>query len=220
GLAPSPPGSQVLPETRQGASLLGIFDPTAADYDVAIVENGSLAGGERALRLVEGDSNLVRPCGFRRFNDGRRGLMLVADLHCHPHGLAQLGGRNQIHSVSAESARVKLLVLADDHLPSVILDLNHIERRARGYTESLALADREVVNPGVLADHLAVGRDHLAANVGRYIALLCKIGLEKALVVTAGDEADFLRVGLFGDYEMVLAGEFAHLGLGHAAEWK
>ena len=50
------------------------------------------------------------------------------------------------------------------------------------------------------------------------LSLLGEIGFEKTLVVAAGDEADFLRVGLFGDHQAVLAGEFAHLRLGHAAE--
>jgi hypothetical protein len=79
------------------------------------------------------------------------------------------------------------------------------------------------VNAGVLADYLAVGGDHLAGNFAcrrQPVSLLGEIGFEKALVVAAGDEADFLRVGLFGNHEVVLAGQFAHLGLGHAAERK
>ena len=72
-----------------GVLLHGVFDPTTADDDVAIVENCGLARGDGALRLIKGNSNFVRPGGFTgRFNDGWRGLMLVADLHCDPHGLA------------------------------------------------------------------------------------------------------------------------------------
>ncbi len=103
-------------------------------------------------------------------------------------------------------------------MPRVVLDLDHVERRTGGYAESLALADRKIVHAGVLANYLAVGGDHLAGNVGRRVALLTEIGFEKALVVAAGDEADFLRVGLLGDRQAVLAGKFAHLRLGHAAE--
>ena len=33
------------PETRQAASLLGGFDPAAANNNVAIIENGRLARG-------------------------------------------------------------------------------------------------------------------------------------------------------------------------------
>src|SRR5271157_1512336 len=87
--------------------LRGVLDPTAADDDVTVVEDGGLAGGDGALRLVKGNSDFVRPGGF---NNGWCRLMLVADLHGDPHGLAQLGHRNQVHPASAESARVKLLV--------------------------------------------------------------------------------------------------------------
>src|SRR6266478_6423594 len=183
-----------------GKCLRGsVFDPTAADDYVAIVENGSLAGGERALRLVKRNLDFVRPGGFAgRFNDGRRGLMPVANLHCDPHGLAKLSRRNQVYPASAERARIKLLVLANHDLPRVILDLNHVERRAGRHTETLALADREVVNSGVLPDHFAVCRYHFAANhfagnLGWSIPLLAEVGFEKALVVAPGDEADFLR---------------------------
>ena len=76
------------------------------------------------------------------------------------------------------------------------------------------------MNAGVLADDFAAGGDELAGGVGQGLALLGEIGVDKALVVAAGDEADFLRVGLFGDHEAVLAGEFADFGLGHIAERK
>src|SRR5208337_1874147 len=119
-----------------------------------------------------------------------------------------------------KSTRVKLVVFADHHLPRVVVDLNHIERRARGHAESLALADGEIVNPGVLSDNLAVSGDHLAGNISRRASLLVEIGFQKALVVAAGDETNFLRVGLFGNHQIVLAREFANFGLGHAAEWE
>src|ERR1022692_92848 len=154
--------------------------------------------------------------------------MFVPDLYRNPHRLAQLGRRHQVHPARAEGARVKLLVFADYYLPGLVVDLNHVQRRTGGYAKSLALPDREVVNSGVLADHLAVGGNHfagnhlarnlLSSNASRFISVLRKIGFEKALVVAAGDETDFLRVGLFGDRETVLAGQFAYLGLGHTAK--
>src|SRR6202030_2341619 len=47
-----------------------------------------------------------------------------------------------------------------------------------------------------------------------------EIGFEKTLVIAAGDEANFLRVGLLGDQEAMLAGDLTHLGLGHVAKGK
>src|SRR5208282_3565890 len=115
-------------------------------------------------------------------------------------------------------ARVKFVVLTDHYLPRLVVNLNYVERRTCGHTQSLALADGEVVNAGVLSDYLAVGGDHLSGNCGGLVSLLGEVGFEKTLVVATRDEAYFLRVGLFGNHEMVLAGEFAHFRLGHASE--
>src|SRR5450631_3705673 len=72
----------------------------------------------------------------------------------------------------------------------------------------------------MLTDDLAVGRYHLAGDLNWGFALLGEVGFEKLLVVAAGNEADFLRIGLFSNDESMLAGQFAHLGLGHATEWE
>ena len=53
---------------------------------------------------------------------------------------------------------------------------------------------------------------------GKCLALLGEVGVDEALVVAAGDKANFLRVGLLREREAVLAGEFADFGLGHIAE--
>src|SRR5271165_5341209 len=94
------------------------------------------------------------------------------------------------------------------------------------------------MNSGVLADYFAVGGDHFSSeliggdhltgslvsrnlvpgNSGGRTSLLLEIGFEKALVVASGYETDLLRVGLIGDHEAVLPGQFADFGLGHAAE--
>ena len=70
--------------------------------------------------------------------------------------------------------------------------------------KSLALSDGEVVNAAVLADDFAVGGDQLSGGIGQRLALLGQIGVEKVLVVAAGDKADFLRVGLLGQRQPVL----------------
>jgi hypothetical protein len=57
-------------------------------------------------------------------------------------------------------------------------------------------------------------------STGGCTSLLVKIGFEKALVIAARNKTDLLRVGLFGDHEAALAGQFADFGLGHAAQGK
>ena len=199
-----------------------VFDPAAAYDNVSIVEDGALAGGDGALRVVEDDLDFV---GAGRLDGCWGGLMFVADLDGHMHGLADFVGRDQVHATSGESFRKEIGIVADDHLATVILDLNYVERRASGDTEALALADGEIVHSGVLADDFAVGGDHLASNgfaadFGSVVSLFGEVGVDETLVVSAGDEANFLGVGLFGDDEAVLAREFANFGLGHSAERK
>ncbi len=48
--------------------------------------------------------------------------------------------------------------------------------------------------------------------------MLGEIGVDEPLVIAAGDEADFLRVGLFRQCQTVLAGEFADIRLAQVAE--
>ena len=54
------------------------FDPAAAEDDVAVVENGGLAGGDGALWRVERDA---RGGGVERLDGGGGGLVLVADFY-------------------------------------------------------------------------------------------------------------------------------------------
>ena len=56
----------------------------------------------------------------------------------------------------------------------------------------------------MLAYDFAVGGDQFAGGVGQGLALLRQIGIEKLLVVAAGNEADFLRVRLLSQGQSVL----------------
>ncbi len=111
-----------------------------------------------------------------------------------------------------------MLFSADDHLLVGAADLNDVQRRARGDAESLALSDREVVNAPVLADYFAVRGDEVTGGVGQGFALLGEVGVDEALVVAAGNEANLLRVGLFRQRQALLARQFANLGLLHFAQ--
>src|SRR5256885_6883631 len=111
-----------------------------------------------------------------------------------------------------------MLGIPDDDLLVGTADLNDVEGRAGGDAESLALADGEVVNAGVLANDFAAGCDKFAGGRGQRLALLGQVGVDEALVVAAGDEANFLRVRLLSERESVLAREFADFRLGHVAE--
>src|SRR5439155_22832809 len=104
------------------------------------------------------------------------------------HRFAQIFDCNKIDAACAKRARVEILLIADNHLARVALDLDHVERRACGHTESFSLSDGEVVNASVLANHLAVGGDYPPGVVVQRSATLGDIGVEKLLVVAAGNE--------------------------------
>src|SRR5258708_37610889 len=111
-----------------------------------------------------------------------------------------------------------MLIAADDHLLVGSVNLDHVERRSGRDAEALALADSEVVNAGVLADHFSVRGHKLAGRVGQSLATLGEGGINEALVIAAGDKADLLRIGLLGQSQTLPAGQFANLGLRDAAE--
>jgi hypothetical protein len=69
--------------------LGAVFDPATTYYCVSVVEDGALAGGDGALRFVEDDLDFV---GAGRLDGCGGGLMLVADLDGHVHGLADFVG--------------------------------------------------------------------------------------------------------------------------------
>src|SRR5215471_12998507 len=111
-----------------------------------------------------------------------------------------------------------MLVTSHNHLLISATDLDDIERRPGGHSEPLALADREVVDAGMLADDLAAGRDQFAGGVRQRLALLSKISVNEPLVVAARDKADLLRVRLLGDGQPVPVRQFADLRLGHISQ--
>src|SRR6266496_2842096 len=110
-----------------------------------------------------------------------------------------------------------MLFPAHDYLPARAADLDHVEWRSGGYAESLALSDGEIVNAAVRSDRLTVRSHEFARSIWQRLTLLGKVGIDKALVVAAGDEADFLRVGLLRERETMMAGECANFGLNHFA---
>src|SRR2546423_10167215 len=111
-----------------------------------------------------------------------------------------------------------MLFTTDSDLLVGAADLDHIERRSGRYAKSLALANREIVNATVLADHVAVCGHQIAGSVGQSLALLREISIDKPLVVAPGNEANLLRVRLLCQRKAMLAGEIADLRLHHVAE--
>src|SRR5579863_6392215 len=113
-----------------------------------------------------------------------------------------------------------MFVTTHDDLLLRAADLDHVQRRSSGDAKSLSLTDREVMNAGVLADDFTTCSHEFASCIRQRLTLLGEIGIDEALIVSAGDEADLLRVGLLGKRQTVLARKFAHLRLLHVSQRK
>src|SRR5580692_10224661 len=100
------------------------------------------------------------------------------------------------------------------------VDGEDVERVGRCETKALALAYGEALDSLMAADDLAGSGDQFAGGVGELFILLIEVGLEKAVVVAAGDEAYLLRVGLGGDGKTGFGGHVADFGLAHLSQWE
>jgi hypothetical protein len=133
-----------------------LSDPTPAYYDIAIVEHCGLAGSDGALRQLERNNDFI----FTSFFDhGWSRFVTVANFYRDTHWLTEILDRDQIHTMGAQRARVKMLIAAYDNLLVSSVDLDYVKRRSRRHTQSFALADGKVVNAVVLADHFTAGRN-------------------------------------------------------------
>jgi hypothetical protein len=79
----------------------------------------------------------------------------MTNLGLYAHRLAEIVNGNPIHALGKQRSREQILSTADDDLPLVAANLDHIKRRPGGDAQSLALADGEVVNSAVRANDLA-----------------------------------------------------------------
>src|SRR2546429_4972729 len=75
--------------------------------------------------------------------------------------------RNPIQAFDFEAPPAKGFVLADNDAIRLRINRENIERLAGGESEALALADGEIVNAVVAANHLAIFVDNLASRLDR-----------------------------------------------------
>src|SRR5580692_5475800 len=96
----------------------------------------------------------------------------MADLYYDSHRLQQIVDCDEVDTMGAQRARIEIFLLTYYNLSSISLDLDHVEGRARGHAQPLALPYGEVVDAAVLANHLPVAGDQFSRRVGQSVALL------------------------------------------------
>src|SRR6202035_3680923 len=121
-------------------SLLLLFrsslsDPAAADDLVALIEDGGLAGGDGALRLVEGGKNAVGGVirgAFRAYRrergPGRIVAMANLDLDAQSLAGVKAGHRDPVEAIGIEFAAEQVLVRAHRDLVRARMDLEDVDR--------------------------------------------------------------------------------------------
>ena len=112
-------------------------------------------------------------------------------------------------------SRPQRLARADHDAARRRIEPHHEKRLGRGDAEAAALADGEIDDAVVPAEHAAVEIDDLAGLERVRLQPLDDVG-----VAAGRHEADVLAVMLVGDGEAEAARQLARLGLGHVAERK
>ena len=93
--------------------------------------------------------------------------MPVADFGPHSQRFAKPVPRpiaiqgNPVHMLGAQRGREQILAASHHHLASVAANFHDVEWTTRRDPQSFALADGEIVNPGMMAKHLACNRHQL-----------------------------------------------------------
>src|SRR5690242_11424305 len=163
---------------------------SAAEHDVAIVQDHRLAGRHGVLRAGERDVQVAtRP---RRHAGGdRRGMR--SDLRL---AVERRGGpfaADERYAAGVEGVALQRRARADDDGVARAVEPGDVERLAGGDAKPFALADRVERQAVVPANLAAVQIDDRAG--AQAVGLLLD---QQVAIVAAGDEADILALGAIG----------------------
>ena len=180
----------------KGMGLLdGCRDGTAAQDDVAAVDNDCLAGGDGSLRFVKSQQHL--PVGATC--KGRCLVLLtVAVLGAHANAAGiELSSMRSAGALQIQSLAVSTVAARSSASPRCTVLLERRRRYVHGMrhrdAQALALADGIAQRAVVASDHAAVAPHNVARCSGMSAA-----ALDIARVVAVRDKADILAFGLLG----------------------
>src|SRR5208337_4880581 len=192
-----------------------LCNPSTANDDILVVENGRLTRSDGPLRLIESHEHLICRSLFQH---RWRGVVPMANFHGDPYRLMQILNGDEVHSPSTQGSRVEMLLAT--HHDSLVgsIDLDHVKRGSRGNPQALALAHGEIMNAAVLADHFPARCYQLSRSIRQTFATVSQVGIDEPLVIAARNKTYLLRIGLLGQRQAVLAGKLAHLRLRQIAQ--
>src|SRR4051812_18124744 len=90
----------------------GLFDPAAAQDQVAVIKDSALAGSDGTLRLVEDDLDPRLRKRVRSVQSGKSAGVLMADLHQGTHRIGNSCDRNPVDVLREKASAQELVVSA------------------------------------------------------------------------------------------------------------
>ena len=115
--------------------------------------------------------------------------MLVADFREPAKRTGRLIAGNPIHAFDFTDSLAKDIVLADYDAVLMRINRENIKRLAGGETETLALADRKIMDAIVMADDIAAFIDDFSLRALQRDSTLARIRVDKLHIVSGGHEA-------------------------------
>ena len=197
----------------------GLLDPAAADDYVTLIEHCGLAGRDGALRIVETYFHPIAASPVGKIV-APAATCLLRIFTCARIGPARRSMLIQLTSFATHESRSRSSLPTDDYGLRRRLGCDHVQRFATRNPESLALAYRELMNAGVLAEHAAFLVRDVASGSGPVDSLLLEVRIDELRVIAVRNEADLLAIVLRRNRQPVLASQFAHLRLQQMPERK
>jgi hypothetical protein len=146
-----------------------LAEPPAAQDSIAIIKHRALPRSDSTLRRIKGHANSR---GIKRLNRGTRGSVLVADFHGSAKRRARAVERDPIYLLDFACRGAQRLIVAHDDAIILAVDSQHVKRLARRESQSLALADREIMDAIVTANDRAFFSYDVAASIRQRSAIL------------------------------------------------
>src|SRR6266513_1605442 len=186
------------------------LDDTPAHDALALIEDDRLARRDGSLRLVEDDFD---GAVAERPHHGRRRPVLVPDFCLDPERRDGRVAGDEVHRAGHQPVALELLHRAHHERVALPVDVDDVERVARGEPEPSPLADRVRGDALVPAEDFSLTVHDRARTEDRGVA-----PPQEASVVIVRHEADLLALRLVGRNETEPARVGPHLGLGQLAD--